>query len=156
MSIDAAHKSWRQISEVIFGIPFLAAIALQGLVPFSFPGGILTPIRMLLGSVFIILGVGLIVLARWEFARRNQPTDPGYPTTSMVTTRVFNVTRNPIYLGAASFLGGIALAFNLPWVLALLIPALLACHFVLIAPENRYLAGRFGETYLAYTAHVHR
>ncbi len=49
-----------------------------------------------------------------------------------------------------------ALAFNLPWVLVLLLPAIVACHYVLIAPEGRYLAGKFGEKYHVYAATVHR
>ena len=156
MSTEAAHKSWWQIGEVIFGIPCLVAIALQWLVPFSFPGGLLAPARPLAGAVLIILGMVLIMLARREFALHNQPTDPGHATTNLVISGVFSVSRNPIYLGATGFLCGIALAFDLPWVMVLLLPALAACHFVLIAPEERYLEARFGEKYRTYSANVHR
>jgi protein-S-isoprenylcysteine O-methyltransferase Ste14 len=156
MSMDAAHKSWWQISEVVFGVPFLAAIGLQLAVPLAFPFGFLTPVVIAGGAALIIVGVALVVLARREFAQRGQPTDPGHPTSQVVTTGVFSVSRNPIYLGAACFLTGIALALNLPWVLVLLLPALVACHYVLIAPEERYLAAKFGEEYRMYTAAVQR
>jgi protein-S-isoprenylcysteine O-methyltransferase Ste14 len=156
MSTDAAHKSWWQISEVVFGIPFLAALALQLVVPLSLPYGYLTLIIIFVGGVLIIIGAALIVLARREFARHGQHTDPGYPTTKIITTGVFSLSRNPIYLGAACFLIGIALAADLPWVLVLLLPALAACHVVLIAPEERYLAARFGEEYRIYAVSVHR
>jgi len=39
-----------QISEVVFGIPFLAAIALQLAVPLSLPRGLLTP-GLILGAL---------------------------------------------------------------------------------------------------------
>jgi protein-S-isoprenylcysteine O-methyltransferase Ste14 len=156
MSVDAAHKSRWETSEVVFGIPFLAAIALQIAVPLSLPRGFLTPAFTLGSAVLIILGGALVVLARREFARRGQPTDPGLPTSHVVTTGVFSVSRNPIYLGAVCFLTGIALAINLPWVLVLLLPALVACHYVLIAPEERYLAAKFGEEYRTYVASVQR
>ncbi len=156
MSTDVAHTSWWQTSEVVFGIPFLAAIALQLAVPLSLPRGFLTPAIIPGGAAFIIIGAALVVLARREFAQRGQPTDPGLPTSSVVTTGVFSVSRNPIYLGAVCFLIGIALAVNLPWVLVLLLPALVACHYVLIAPEERYLAAKFGEEYRMYAASVHR
>ena len=41
MSNDVAHKQWWQIFEVVFGIPFLAAILLQFAVPL-FAGGAIT------------------------------------------------------------------------------------------------------------------
>lgn len=156
MSIDAAHKSWLQTSEVVFGIPLLAAIALQWAVPFSLPRGLLTPAFILGGAAFIVVGAALIILARREFAQRGQPTDPGLATSQVVTTGVFSISRNPIYLGAVCFLTGIALAINLPWVLVLLLPALVACHYILIAPEERYLAAKFGDEYRTYAASVHR
>jgi protein-S-isoprenylcysteine O-methyltransferase Ste14 len=156
MSTDAAHKSWWQISEVVFGIPFLVAIALQLAVPLSLPGGFLTTDIISGGAALIIIGVVFIVLTRRELGQRGQPTDPGRPTTQVVTTGVFSVSRNPLYLGAVCFLGGVALVVNLPWVLVLLLPSLVACHYMLIAPEERYLAAKFGEEYRVYAATVHR
>jgi protein-S-isoprenylcysteine O-methyltransferase Ste14 len=156
MSSDAAHKSWWQISEVVFGLPFLAALALQFAVPLSLPHGYPTPIIISGGGMLIIIGAALIILARREFTRHGQHTDPGHPTTKIITTGIFSLSRNPIYLGAACFLVGVALAADLPWVLVLLLPSIAACHLVLIAPEERYLAVRFGEEYRIYTASVHR
>jgi protein-S-isoprenylcysteine O-methyltransferase Ste14 len=156
MSMDVAHKSWWQIFEVVFGIPFLAAIALQLAVPVSLPRGFLTPAIIPGGAALIIVGAALVVLARREFAQRVQPTDPGLPTSELVTTGVFSVPRNPFYLGGVCILMGIALAVNLPWVLVLLLPALVACHYVLIVPEERYLAAKFGQEYRMYAATVHR
>ncbi|MDA3951255.1 MAG: isoprenylcysteine carboxylmethyltransferase family protein [Spirochaeta sp.] len=156
MSIDVAHKSWWQIFEVVFGVPFLAAIALQLAVPLSFPRGFLTPAIIPGGAALIIVGVALVVFTRRELAQRGQPTNPGLPTSKLVTTGVFSVSRNPLYLGGVCILVGIAPALNLPWVLVLLLPAIVACHYVLIAPEERYLAAKFGEKYLVYAATVHR
>ena len=141
---------------MVFGIPFLAAIALQLVAPLSFPRGFLTPAIISGGAVLITVGAALVVLARREFAQHGQPTDPGLPTSRLVTTGVFSVSRNPLYLGGVCILVGIALALNLPWVLALLLPAIVACHYVLIAPEERYLTAKFGEKYRVYVATVHR
>jgi protein-S-isoprenylcysteine O-methyltransferase Ste14 len=156
MPTDVAHKSWWQTFEVVFGIPFLAAIALQLAVPLSLPRGFLAPAIIPGGAVLIIVGAALVVLARREFAQHGQPTDPGLPTSKLVTTGVFSVSRNPLYLGGVCILVGIALAVNLPWVLVLLLPALVACHYVLIAPEERYLAATFGQEYAMYAASVYR
>ncbi len=156
MSTDAAHKSWWQISEAVFGIPLLVAIALHLAVPLSFPGGWLRLATLPVGIAFAAVGVAFIVLARREFARHSQPTDPGRPTSRIVTTGVFSISRNPLYLGAACFVAGIALAANLPWALVLLLPSLAGCHYILIAPEEKYLGAKFGEKYRAYAATVRR
>jgi protein-S-isoprenylcysteine O-methyltransferase Ste14 len=156
MSANSAHKSWWQISEVVFGIPFLVAIALQLVEPFSLPRGFLRIVFIIGGIAFIILGLTFIIFARREFTRHGQPTDPGHPTTSIVTESVYSLSRNPIYLGAASFLIGIDLAVDLPWGLILLLPSLVACHYILIKPEERYLVARFGDEYRSYANKVHR
>ena len=102
------------------------------------------------------LGTVIIILARRQFTQHGQPTDPGRPTSQIITTGVFSISRNPLYLGGICIVVGIALALNLPWVLVLLIPALVGCHYVLVIPEERYLAAKFGEEYRTYAASVHR
>jgi protein-S-isoprenylcysteine O-methyltransferase Ste14 len=156
MSNDVAHKSWWQIFEVVFGIPFLVAIVLQRVVPISLSHGFLTPAIIPAGAILIVVGVSLVVLARREFTQYDQPTDPGLPTSKIIATGVFSVSRNPLYLGGVFILAGISLAFNLPWVLILLIPSIAACHYILIAPEESYLAAKFGEQYRMYTATIRR
>src|SRR3712207_5007091 len=117
MTPDAAHTRWWQIFEVVFGIPFLAALGLHWIMPLTLPGGKLTIAITTGGVVCIIVGVTLVIFARREFARRGQPTDPGRPTGTLVTTGVFSVSRNPLYLGGASVMVGLALVLNLPWLL---------------------------------------
>ncbi len=156
ISTDVAHKRWWQIFEVVFGLPFLAAIALQLAIPFSLPGAFRTPAIVAGGAVLVIVGAALVILARREFAQHGQPTDPGRPTSKLITSGVFSVSRNPLYLGGICILVGMALALNLPWVFVLLLPAVVACHSVLIAPEERYLAAKFGDEYRLYAVRVHR
>lgn len=156
MTTAVAHKGWWQTFEVVFGIHLLAAIALQLAVPLSLPRGFFTGVFILGGAVLIIAGTALVILARRELARYGQPTDPGHPTSKIIITGVFSVSRNPLYLGGICVLAGIALAVNLPWVLVFLLPAAVACHYILIAPEERYLAAKFGEEYALYRISVHR
>ncbi len=153
---SSAHNSKWQIGEVIFGFPFIAAIVLQFIFPWALPVKTVWFVFAIGGLTLVIIGVVLIFLARRELAGFGQPTDPGHPTTRVVSSGVFSVSRNPIYLGAACFLAGVGLAFNLPWVLVLLLPSLVLCHFILIVPEERYLEGKFGEEYQQYASSVHR
>jgi len=156
MNADAAHQSRWAIGEVVFGVPFLVGIALHMLVPSSMPRGLLRQVLIPVGNVLIFTGLGFIVSARRAFARFRQPTDPGQPTSQVITTGVFALSRNPLYLGAALLLGGVALMMQTLWTLATLLAALILCHYVLIVPEETYLAAKFGEAYTAYTATVRR
>jgi protein-S-isoprenylcysteine O-methyltransferase Ste14 len=74
----------------------------------------------------------------------------------VVETGVFAISRNPLYLGSAIVILGIALAMNILWTLVTLIASIIVCHYVLIIPEEKYLAEKFGEEYENYTATVHR
>jgi protein-S-isoprenylcysteine O-methyltransferase Ste14 len=154
--LSVAHKSWWQIFEVVFGVPFLVALGLEWVVPLTIPLGFLGPFIRPVGVLLGLLGLALVVLARREFARAGQPTDPGQPTRQLLTTGVFSFSRNPLYLGGILFLVGLVLTFGLAWAGLLLIPALVACHFILILPEESYLAAQFGAAYRDYAATVHR
>ena len=156
MSTEVAHERWWQTFEVICGIPFLVGAALQVTLPSPFARGLFVPAGLPVGVTLVLLGLVLIVLARRELARHGQPTDPGRPTSRIVTTGVFAISRNPLYLGGFCVLAGIALAFSLVWALLTIPLTLIACNYVLIAPEERFLATRFGAEYRGYAASVRR
>jgi protein-S-isoprenylcysteine O-methyltransferase Ste14 len=156
MTTNAAHASWWQIGEIIFGTPLLAAVALQLIVPLSFFDSIFTTTFLIIGIALCAIGIALIVAARRVFSTFDQPTDPGLPTSLMVTNGIFSISRNPMYLGATCVLIGIALVFKLAWVFVFLVPTLIACQSILIEPEERYLAAKFGTAYQRYAASVNR
>ena len=156
MSTDAAHKSWWQIGEVVFGIPLLAAIVLQLIAPLSFTDSIFTFALSVIGAILCVVGITLIVAARRELNKNAQPTDPGFSTSFIVTSSVFSISRNPMYLGTVCLLIGVAMVFKLAFLFIFLAPMLIACHFILIDPEERYLTAKFGAEYQKYTALVYR
>lgn len=156
MLTNSAHTRWWQIFEVVFGVPFLIAIALHRTLPLALPRWFLTPIFVPSGVVLILVGATLVISARRELARQGQPTDPGHPTSTIVKTGIFSFSRNPLYLGGVCVLLGLAFVFKVLWMFVLLLPALVVCHYVLIVPEERYLAAKFGEEYHTYVATVHR
>lgn len=156
MSTDAAHNSWWQIGEVVFCTPLLAAVVLQITAPLALTNSVFTFTLFVIGAILCGTGTAFIVATRRVFAKYSQPTDPALPTSFIVTTGVFSISRNPMYLGAVCLLLGIALVFKLAWLFVFLVPTLIACHFILIDPEERYLAAKFGKEYQNYTALVHR
>ena len=156
MNADSAHKRGWEIAEIVFGVPFLISIALHYIVPFSLPRGILRQVIIFIGIVLIIIGIGLIVLARREFAHFGQPTDPGYPTSKILQTGVFAISRNPLYLASVIVFFGIALTLNILWAIVTLLALIVLCYYILIIPEEKYLAAKFGNEYKDYVASVHR
>ena len=83
------------------------------------------------------------------------PLTPG-KTAAVVTTGVYRLTRNPMYLGLALILLGLAVYLGSVWALAG--PMVFAAYITRfqIAPEERALTARFGAAYSAYCARVRR
>ena len=154
---DAAHiQRWR-IAEVIFGIPLVACIMLQLLVPLSpSVSQALSSILVVSGITLALAGIALIVAARREFAAHRQPTDPGHATSKIMNTGIFRISRNPMYVGALLVFSGIGFAVKSIWFLVMIVPVAVACSLILIRPEERYLSSKFGAGYLNYRASVNR
>ncbi len=156
MKRDSAHKRNWVIGEVMFGVPFLLGILLHFLFPLPFPQGFLDLVSPVVGIGLIAAGLVVIIATRREFARHQQPTAPGQPTTKLIQTGVFAFSRNPLYLGALCVFLGMALVLKMPWGLAAVLVSLVLSVYVLILPEERYLTAKFGEEYTEYAAKVRR
>lgn len=156
MKPASAHTSPWVIAEVILGLPFLIGVGLHWLWPVSLPAGTPRRLALLAGLALVLAGFSLIIMARRELSRYQQPTEPGQPTSRLVTTGVFAHSRNPLYLGGAALLAGMALSLDMLWPLLMLAPALVLCHFLLIKPEEAYLAAQFGDAYTRYMSTVRR
>ncbi len=105
-----------------------------------------------------MVGAGLVVVtvARRQFREAAQPTDPGHPTTRLMTDGIFKWTRNPLYVGGVLTFVGLGALLDSLWVLILVVPTIVAVDLVLIAPEEQYLAAKFGQAYRDYERSVHR
>jgi protein-S-isoprenylcysteine O-methyltransferase Ste14 len=156
MDPDSAHTSYWAIGETVFGIPLMAGIALQIFFPIVLSKGLLRIILLFLGIILFLLGWVVISLARKELARMGQPTDPGQPTVKIVTTGVFSISRNPMYLGCSFLLLGLSFLVNSPYMLGMLLITIVVCEIVLIRPEERYLQRKFGMDYDQYSRSVGR
>jgi protein-S-isoprenylcysteine O-methyltransferase Ste14 len=139
--------------------------------PLIYAGGLLLglllkkafPIKLLprgvslrLGGLFILLGV---LLARSGFQTlRNASTEvnPTKPTTTLVVSGPYQVTRNPLYLSLTLFYAGISLLANAFAALLLLPIVLFIINRGVIDREERYLEQKFGDEYLRYKMRVPR
>lgn len=136
---------------------FFAAILLQLFAHF------VVPVRAfvqwpwdLLGAALVFAGFGITVYADWQFKRVNTPVHPYEKPLILVTDGVFSFSRNPMYLGLAVALLGIAIVLGTvtPFVVPPLFVWLITVRF--IGAEEANLAAQFGEAYHAYTRRVRR
>ena len=143
----------RLLPPYLFGLTMLAMIALDWLAPIVEAS--LNPWNHL-GWLAALGGLALSVSGKSLFSRRgtniNTFNDPDF----LVTDGPFRYSRNPMYLGFAIALAGIAL------VLSSLSPAILAALFVLITDrwyirfEEIRMRASFGEQYDRYCGQTRR
>ena len=79
----------------------------------------------------------------------------GAPPERLVETGIYAWTRNPMYLGHIIYMVGVALTFQSLFAGAITLARTVWFHFRVLGDEKN-LAARFGEPYLAYTRRVRR
>jgi protein-S-isoprenylcysteine O-methyltransferase Ste14 len=131
---------WGLARAMPAGLP-VAAAAAQGLV-----------------ALFGAAGGAVLLAAVAAFRRQRTTVDPRVPARSsvLVTTGIYRVSRNPMYLGMlllllawALYLQSLASVMVLPLFVALI-------HRLQIHPEERHMRELFGDDYRAYCSRVRR
>ena len=138
---------------------FLAGLGLGLFIDYNsdLPGlGLDYGLRNLLGALLLACGAGLLLWAAGLFRRAGTDVKPWMPTTSIVTSGAYRISRNPMYLGMALIFAAIAIRFDGLAALLCLLPVLAWVRTQVIAKEERYLTAKFGEAYLAYCRKVRR
>jgi protein-S-isoprenylcysteine O-methyltransferase Ste14 len=110
----------------------------------------------LFGFAFIGLGLFVGALAFIAFNNAGVPIPHWKMRNKLVQEGIFNMTRNPFYVGLTCIFGGIGLAANNLWVLGLLLVILPIMHYGVVKREEAFLAQRFGDEYSKYIRHVRR
>jgi protein-S-isoprenylcysteine O-methyltransferase Ste14 len=108
------------------------------------------------GVAVIALGVAVAVWGARTLHVAGTNVSPYHPSTAVVDSGPFRFSRNPLYVGMTLSYTGLTLAFNTWWGIIVLIPVLLVMHFGVIRREERYLEGKFGESYRRYRSEVRR
>jgi protein-S-isoprenylcysteine O-methyltransferase Ste14 len=137
-----------------WGLAVIAGFAVNWLVPLPF-----LPVDLPAGWLGVIVFVLALALVAWAIvtitkAGPNVPTN--LPTTTIVESGPYRFTRNPIYLGMFLGLIGLAIAFDNLWLLMMLVPFALVIRYGVVAREEAYLAGKFGDVYRGYSSRVRR
>jgi protein-S-isoprenylcysteine O-methyltransferase Ste14 len=114
--------------------------------------------RSILALAVALIGVAFAAAGIAAFRRARTTADPTDPTkaSALVTSGIYQITRNPMYVGLLFCLVGWAIGLSSP--LTLSGPAAFALYITRyqIEPEERALTRLFGDAYTRYTARVRR
>jgi protein-S-isoprenylcysteine O-methyltransferase Ste14 len=132
---------------------FLAGIALELIFPTDWPP---LGVRLVVALLAVGAWIALDGAAMVSFRRARTSMVPMNPTTAMVTSGPYRVTRNPMYLGMAFLYVAFAFAFGVIWALTFLPAVVVIVDRFVIAREEPYLERKFGQDYRDYKARVRR
>ena len=137
-----------------WAVAVIAGLVLDWLAPLPFlpedwPAG-------LLGAVVFVLALVLAIWAIDTMTRAGTNVPTNRPTTAIVEGGPYRFTRNPIYMGMFGGLIGLGIAFDNPWLLAMLVPFALVIRYGVVAREEAYLERTFGDAYRGYRRRVRR
>lgn len=117
-------------------------------------GGTARPVLIGLGIAAIAIAIAGKAIVQFTNAGTSLPVDT--PTDALVTDGLYSWSRNPIYIAVSVFYVGLSIALTTLWALLLLPVVILVLQKGVIEREEDYLAGEFGEAYLAYKKQVPR
>jgi protein-S-isoprenylcysteine O-methyltransferase Ste14 len=112
--------------------------------------------RMVAGTVFTLVGFAVPLVASAQFRMAGTDVRPWKPSSALVTTGLYRITRNPMYLGLTLIYAGLALLADSVIALAILPALLVAITYAVIKREEHYLEITFGEDYRRYKQRVRR
>ncbi|GGO80511.1 membrane protein [Marinobacterium nitratireducens] len=129
----------------------LASRLVPGIDIGAMPGALLALLLAGAGCYFCVFGV-------LEFRRHQTTVDPRYPdkSSALVSSGVYALSRNPMYVGFALWLCALVAFLQSPW---LLIGVLFFVWYIdrfQIRPEEAALSQHFGEQFSEYRARVRR
>ena len=144
-------------NEVLPPTYLLIAIVLVLAIHFVFPVLKIVPVPWnLLGIVPLACGIALNLIADRAFHQAQTTVKPSEESTALVTTGVFQISRNPMYLGYVLILIGIALIVRSVTPYAIIVVFAVLMDRVFIRVEEQMLEQTFGAAWSAYAAKVRR
>jgi protein-S-isoprenylcysteine O-methyltransferase Ste14 len=119
---------------------------------------ITSPLRFGVGGAVIALGAFAVVHGARMFWRNETTIDPLdlERASTLVTSDLFRLSRNPMYVGFAAALVGWAVCLAAPWSLLGPVAFVLFIDRFQILPEERVMRAKFGRAYDEYRAKVRR
>ncbi|KQT51133.1 hypothetical protein ASG43_21195 [Aureimonas sp. Leaf454] len=109
----------------------------------------------LAGLVLAVGGQVLTLFAQGGMGRRWRVGVPETAPDALVTTGLFGLCRNPVFLGMLAMAAGLAVAVPSPAMIVCAVAFWIACE-IQVRDEERFLQHSFGPAYVAYRSAVRR
>ena len=136
---------------------FIIPLLIGAVVEYFIPTELLpTIISIIIGILFSWASLPFIILSLREFYKVETAFDARRTSTTLVTSSIYRISRNPAYLSLVLFYIGLSFLINSVWILILIIPAIYSVQKFCIEREEKYLEGKFGSQYLEYKKQVRR
>ena len=116
------------------------------------------PLQVAVIGVLVGAALALMLAAGVAFLRARTSINPMRPgqATTLLTTGVFRISRNPIYLADALLLAALGVWLGSPWNVVVFAAFLLYIDRLQIRAEEAALLEGFGDAYRAYRDRVRR
>lgn len=109
-----------------------------------------------LSGALVSAGFTVMMLAWWQFKERKVAICPTACTNYLITDGIYRLTRNPMYLGMVTMLGGIAVFFGtLPFYAVTIVYFVLMDRWFCLYEEEKLFV-TFGRDYASYRSKVRR
>lgn len=131
----------------------LAAIIVQRMLPASWPS---LPSSATGGVIIATLGFAIMLRAWWLFRQRGTAVCPTGRTSSLITSDIYRMTRNPMYLGIVFILTGIAIGTGGPGYYVASLSFFLVIDSVFCTFEEQKLTRTYAQAFTRYKNDVRR
>ncbi len=139
-------------------IALLAALAMWAISRSTPLLGVPRNVRLLAAGTLALVGIASAVAGVVTFRRAGTTIHPHRPqeTSALVSSGIYRLSRNPMYVGLLFVLIAWAVFLSSTWSLVGPFAFVLYISRFQIIPEERVLSAKFGEAYDSYKARVRR
>jgi protein-S-isoprenylcysteine O-methyltransferase Ste14 len=140
---------------LIYVAIFLAALFVQKEVPIH-DALFHLQIARVVGVTLLVIALFFIATSMQKFVKSKNTLMLIRPASSLQTSGIYHVSRNPMYLGLAIVYLGLTCLLGNWWHIILFPILLMIIQGYIISREEKYLMRRFGQEYVNYRSKVRR
>jgi protein-S-isoprenylcysteine O-methyltransferase Ste14 len=140
---------------IFYVLTFLAAVFIQKIIPIN---NSLFHLRFfkITGMFFLLIALFFLIRSLKQFFQSKNTLITIRAASSLETAGIYNISRNPMYIGLAVVYLGVSCFIGNWWNIIFLPLLLLVVQEYIIKREEQYLERRFGQVYLDYKRKVRR